>query len=425
VIKSVASLLEAVLDREQKVLDASDIKHPPTIGDMYEGLTRSTLDLVIPPDADLRVSHGFVRDEEGKTSKQIDCMIVVGKGEPVPHTDAEVCDLDSVLAVIEVKKSLHSEKLAEGYDNLLSVMGLKNAEAPEHLYESVRRRFQAITRSPLADVIAAMPPQEQQLYHLLVVEMARPVRVLLGYHGFKSEKTFRRGVLGYLESIVGKQGYGPMSLPHLVMNRAFAVGKGNGMPWLGVWDDESYWPILSTTGGRSTAHLLLDVLWGRLCDRGIVGSTVFGDDRDVEAWNRLVDARFDESGRGWNYHLWDAEPVSPASIEQDRRWVPHKVTQSQVVTLLLMGRRGELVPEDDVPPDEREAVVQGLHELREMGLVGESFERPGVWIHLTDRCDVVFTPEGESFAAENNTGRLHRWLGERIQAKKAVKPGEE
>jgi hypothetical protein len=72
-------------------------------------------------------------------------------------------------------------------------------------------------------------------------------------------------------------------------------------------------------------------------------------------------------------------------------------------------------PEVDVPPAEREAVVAALRGLQAVGLVGESFEKPGVWVHLTDRCDVVFTPEGQAFAAENNTGRLTRWLEERMR----------
>jgi hypothetical protein len=414
-ITNVASLLDGVLDREKSVLDAVNIKHGPTIGDMYEGLTRETLDMAIPGDADLRVTHGFVRDREGKTSKQIDCMVVVGQGETIPYTDGEVCDLDSVLAVIEVKKNLYTSDLAEGYDNLLSVMDLTNSVVPRHINENVCRRFQAITRRPLSNDIDLMPAQERLLYHLLVVEMARPVRILLGYHGFRSERTLRKGVLEYVDSVVGKPGYGPLSLPHLIMNRQFAVGKANGMPWVSPWDADGTWPLLSSTGGRPMALLLLEVLWGRLCDRGIVSSAVFGDDRTVEAWNRLVDVRFQERPTGWVYTTWDARPVQPVSFADDRAWVPHPVTHEQVTTLVFMGRRGHMEPEVDVPPAEREAVVAALRGLQAVGLVGESFEKPGVWVHLTDRCDVVFTPEGQAFAAENNTGRLTRWLEERMR----------
>jgi hypothetical protein len=120
-------------------------------------------------------------------------MVVVGQGETIPYTDGEVCDLDSVLAVIEVKKNLYTSDLAEGYDNLLSVMDLTNSVVPRHINENVCRRFQAITRRPLSNDIDLMPAQERLLYHLLVVEMARPVRILLGYHGFRSERTLRKG----------------------------------------------------------------------------------------------------------------------------------------------------------------------------------------------------------------------------------------
>ena len=47
-IHTVADLLFSVAQRERDALDRLDIKHGPTIGDMYEGLTKNLLDKSLP-----------------------------------------------------------------------------------------------------------------------------------------------------------------------------------------------------------------------------------------------------------------------------------------------------------------------------------------------------------------------------------------
>ena len=71
-IRTAADLLEAIQEQEVAILDRNEIKHAPTIGRMYEGLTRSMLDRVIFAGLDLRVVEGFIRSPSGKLSAQID-----------------------------------------------------------------------------------------------------------------------------------------------------------------------------------------------------------------------------------------------------------------------------------------------------------------------------------------------------------------
>ncbi len=49
-IKNVADMLQAFWDEERKKLDAQNITHPPTIGEMYEGLTKELLARTLPED---------------------------------------------------------------------------------------------------------------------------------------------------------------------------------------------------------------------------------------------------------------------------------------------------------------------------------------------------------------------------------------
>ena len=99
-ISIVAELLEAFRRKEAELLDKQDITHAPTIGRMYEGLTREVLERSIPTDLDLRVVSGFITNDSGELSKQIDCMLVIGEGEQIPYTDDYKYHISNVIAVI-------------------------------------------------------------------------------------------------------------------------------------------------------------------------------------------------------------------------------------------------------------------------------------------------------------------------------------
>lgn len=77
-IRTVADLLTEILATELPKLDASEVVHAPTIGDMYEGLSGHLLERALPQDLGLRVITGFVRGPDGTLSGQIDRMLVTG-----------------------------------------------------------------------------------------------------------------------------------------------------------------------------------------------------------------------------------------------------------------------------------------------------------------------------------------------------------
>ena len=88
-----------------------NIQHNPTIGDMYEGLTKILTDKAIFKGLDLRVTSGKIKNIYGVLSRQIDCMIVVGNGEKIPFTE------DYIYEVVITSYSIHYTKL---YDYAMS-----------------------------------------------------------------------------------------------------------------------------------------------------------------------------------------------------------------------------------------------------------------------------------------------------------------
>ncbi|WP_406227520.1 DUF6602 domain-containing protein [Pseudomonas siliginis] len=102
-LKLLADVLKAIIDREKEILNEHEVKHGPTIGDMYEGLTKSILERLNLPALGLKIVSGFMRAGEN-LSGQIDCMIVMGEGEKIKYLDRYIYPARQVLAVIEIKK---------------------------------------------------------------------------------------------------------------------------------------------------------------------------------------------------------------------------------------------------------------------------------------------------------------------------------
>lgn len=67
-ITNIANLLQELQAKETSKLAQEKITHAPTIGAMYEGLTREILERVIPPSLNLRVVDGFIEDRDGNLS---------------------------------------------------------------------------------------------------------------------------------------------------------------------------------------------------------------------------------------------------------------------------------------------------------------------------------------------------------------------
>lgn len=73
---TISDLLQQIMDKQKFFLDSQKITHPGTIGDMFEGLSKTLLDKALFKGLNLNIRDGFIRDKKGNLSKQIDCMII-------------------------------------------------------------------------------------------------------------------------------------------------------------------------------------------------------------------------------------------------------------------------------------------------------------------------------------------------------------
>lgn len=421
-IKTVADLLDAFLKKESGALaKRTDIKHGPTIGAMYEGLTRDALEKHILLTEPLSVVSGFARGRSGTLSRQLDCMLVIGEGEDVPYQPTKIFPIEQVIAVIEVKKSLGVSALDEGYDNLLSVVELEPASPPRMQQSTFRTAFQSITGTSLPDDPKQMPPELYAIYRYVLRECLAPARILLGYEGYKTARGIREGVINHAETLVGRAGHhGPETLPNLIINSNHAVVKLNGMPW-GVPPDKDGWvPVMASSGGTPTANILLEIIWSRLNYLGLIPAEAFGEDLEMEQWVRLLDARYVKE-RGWEFQSMppdvEAEPDAAA-----KQWEPVELSKDEYVLVTIMGQQGEFdltVPPLNAPSQAE--LLKLLDGLMVKGLVGKDPVRPNIYRLLTRELQTLFLPDGRVVVGENNAGRLARWLERRLREAKAGK----
>jgi hypothetical protein len=299
-ITTIADLLNEFRHREMEMLDRQDITHGPTIGSMYEGLTREVLNMALPQQDHLRVVSGFIVNDTGKKSNQIDCMLVKGEGEQIPYTDNFKYNIRDVIAVVEVKKNLYSNDLSEAYNNLLSVKDISvidsvNAKLVDDAYKSIVRSLppenEAETKS--------LPLWKQHIFAALAVDGMSPARIVIGYHGFANEFNFRERFVKYLWSNVGKKGFSPASLPSLIICNNYSLVKVNGMPYAAAMT-ENMWPLYASYSNNPMI-LLLEIIWTRLTYGKQVGGSVFGEDISFEVLKPLILAQYvsTETRSGW------------------------------------------------------------------------------------------------------------------------------
>lgn len=419
-IRTVADLLSELLRNALPLLDASEISHAPTIGDMYEGLSRDILERAIPEGLGLKVVEGFATDGNGNISGQLDCMLVHGEGSQLPFTNTFVWHVKDIIAVIEVKKTLRSSEMADALRQLQSVFALEEQYRERAAAESadisvdIRPALQAFatTTRQVADHdnIEELPIEDQMIFHALIVEHVSVVRIVIGHHGFKSETAFRRALLRLIESNLGEEGFSPTSLPQLIISGNYSLVKANGRPYV-ARKISGEWPFYLSSP-LNPLLLLMELIWTRLAELFDV-TNLWGEDLELEVLHPLLLARGEL--RGWHYTIVDPSGKQLKAAASMESWSPAYLTLEEFVVLQQLCRGKEVRLDDEnllAWLSGREVSVNSLRDkLLDTALVAIQ----GLQLQLIAHdCLCAILPSGEYVAAENNSGRMTRWLMKRM-----------
>ncbi len=313
---------------------------------MYEGLSKDLLNRAIPTNVDLKLVDGFVRDALGNLSPQIDCMVVTGVGDPIPHTESYVWDIGNVLAAFEVKKNLYSAEVSDAYPKLetLSAMFLKTfADGRQLPIDRSAKAFEMTTGVALPHVseIERFDLQLRKIFETIFFNEYAPLRILLGYQGFATEYSLREGFLSYLEKLPKpSQGYGLRSFPNQIICGMNSIIVATGHHYCAPLTDGKWAPVLSSS--ENPMRILIEMLWTKICAR--FGLQMPDDDSLVkERFSPLLFAKAEETGQGVGWRFLVNELSNSDLAEQKLlNWEPMFIDRAMAALLTSLSQMGSI-----------------------------------------------------------------------------------
>jgi hypothetical protein len=272
-----------------------------------------------------------------------------------------------------------------------------------------------------------------------LADSTTPVRVVLGYHGFSTESSFREALVELLENNVQSEGYGPADLPSLIICDRYSLIKINGMPFalpvavtrselyqaFGITDlppdapsHDNLWPVYASYVGNAM-HILLELIWTRLTYSERLSPALFGDDLESEIPRPLLLTKaIEQDGRiGWYYEHFVLPEAVLNRIPAPPSWQPVEVTPNQAAVLHHLAAREaagntegmsleapQLVAEFQNSNQSLRDAITFLQRARLVSLVDGKFRL------LTREIAIIALSDRRLVAGDNHSGRLMSWL---------------
>lgn len=427
-INSISDLLNNFIPKnveeiEQQIIE-DKINHPVTIGSMYESLTKDVIDASIFKNLDL---HVVTNSHIVGSAKEFDVLLIEGAAKQVGSTDRYICTPEQVVAIIQVKKNLYASDLKDAYNNLKSIVDYyENQDLENYMVRMLRDAFRSICRK---DILKAdrlnYTSQEDAIYTSLSVDAQLPLRIVWGYHGFKSELNFREAFYNHIasnvstdvENIIGY--YGPHNFPNLIINGDFTMLKNNGMPFGTPLLDDNSWAFYNTTAENPIKYLL-EILWTRLSYKYELDSDIFGEDLVVDQVNLFLDAKHGEleGHMGWHYNAFSPSEDFFKNKTVSIEWSPVELDAVQNVIITELCKVGFVNIDHDLTTYVTRDIYTSQHDfidrLVSTGLVHISNNQLKL---LTDQCQCIIHPNGKFYAADNKSNRLTNWLLKEMNSK--------
>ncbi|WP_412473623.1 DUF6602 domain-containing protein [Halobacteriovorax sp. YZS-1-1] len=414
-IKSFIEIIENIADREKEILNESDETHPGIIGQMYEGLTAELvkkLSVDIFSDLGLKVSKGVVVDSDGTESGQIDCMLVVGDGEQIPYTDNYRYDVNDVVAVFEVKKTINKTEMRKSMTHLRKICDLVPSKSFQaNLFE---RAFLAVVGEPARklEVVHKEKQDHKAVMHsFLALESVLPLRIAIGFNGFATESGFRSSFLDILGEHEGKKGGSPFSLPSLIISNNYSIVKLTGMPF-SASELSKEWDLLASSSS-SGIECLVELIWTRLNFYFGVPAEVFGDDLEVPVMMPLLRAFYREDKKGWEY---SAIEMTEAKLKEARDyesedWFPPEISDCERLYLACLSSNPGIHYKDKRL--KRIALRYGTTAAKVFRSLNDKrivYKRNGNVDYLTTELAIIFHPSGKSYALDMADTKASLWM---------------
>lgn len=416
-INSVSDLLNEFIKAEVEVLNTQEIKHPTTIGSMFEGLTEHILNKSVFSELNLRViKNSFIIG----CKTEFDVLLVNSEGEKIPYTDRYQFKPDQVIVVIQVKKNIYGKDIKDSYENLKHIKDYyEDVENSPYMSKLFCDSFKAICRKRYSkDKESYLTKQEEYISHSLMFDAILPVRIVLGYNGYKSEYAFRNGLLEYISENSGTSGFAPYNFPNLMICNKFSLIKNNGMPFMQPLDENEWWNFYISSSYKAS-YYFLEIIWTRLSYMYNLGSDIFGEDLSVEPANKFLDCRIKQVGNevGWEFLPWIASKEELDIQMNVEKWSPVFVDDVQHVIIMELCKYGDIDLINDISLND--FILKGnyssiLDFVQKLNSTGLTYVKDNKLLLLTEKCKCVILPDGRIAVADDKCGRFTHWLSKLI-----------
>lgn len=248
-IEDITNSLLAEVKKGVTQIKNSGITHPVTIGNMYEGLTKTLISSLLSsafPTVELFVSaNSFIRG----CHTEFDIIISTQKGNTIPYTkDQFIHDQENVVAVIQVKSKLTYSLIDSAYENLRGVYNLYD-------HSTMLKDRQKLVKLILNNFVQGKIKElwktvyGQNFARALFLNENSPLRIIIGYTGYKYVKTLRRNFAKYFDSRKGYVDFGPINWPDTIISGDFTLAKMDGKPLYREISDlsECWWAFYGST----------------------------------------------------------------------------------------------------------------------------------------------------------------------------------
>jgi hypothetical protein len=422
-ISTVADFIEEFKNYAlQKIeADEDDVIHRPTIGNIFEGLTSNILEKAIFKDLDLRiVQKSFIYNDSKKVSPEMDCLLVVGEGINISFTNQYKYHIKDVIAVIQVKKNLYGDDIDDSYKNLRTVIDISEPRDGEVFMTRLQRDAYKLLMSkdlPQKSAIASLTDRENIIYHFLLMEAFYPLRIAIGYYGYKDEFGMREGFVNKLEEKIKDgptKGYSPGSFPNMYLCGNCSIIKSNGMPFGSPFlKSEFYWPLFITSNQKAIYNLL-ELIWTRLSYKFEISPQIFGDDFHLDSFHPLLfckEKKISEDSWAWEYRYHELSKYLLEKPLTPKEWSPLVVNRDQFIILDLLLKFWEIDMKNDVNfkallKKENINLEKVIEELEQERIIYCEDSKIKL---LTDELTMVLI-NGKIYAGENKSGELSAFI---------------
>ncbi|VTQ59493.1 Uncharacterised protein [Campylobacter jejuni] len=348
-IKSIADLLSAFSLKEVEKIAQQNITHAPTIGEMYEGLTKdillnNTLMKSFPSELNLKVRSGFFYNESEELSSQIDCMLVQGEGERIPHTNEYKYKIKNVIAIFEVKKNLFLSELRDSLNLLEKTDSFFNLSKSisDLNFHFINRSFEKITytKPPHINDLDKLNEHDYAVYQALASDQLAPIRIAIGYEGYKTEARFREGFMSYLSE---HEKFRIFKIPSLIISDNFSIIKMNGFPYYCSNPDDKKW-VVAASSNCNPLVFILELIFDKIQQKYGVNLHLDEEIVDENTYPLLSITKKDAK---WGAHLIEVDSSFLKNREPYLTWNPVPIDKDEML-LLKEIEASKIITQDDI-----------------------------------------------------------------------------